>query len=80
MVKTEQFKVSKAPEVKKKELENLGGVVSESEDIPMIVRLTNKYIIKTTATLSLSLLLIFLILSCHDNRLKTNEKELVKKF
>ena len=37
-VKTEQFKVSKAPEVKKKELENLAGVVSESEDILMIVR------------------------------------------
>jgi hypothetical protein len=37
-VKTEQFKVSKAPEVKKKELEKLARVVSESEDILMIIK------------------------------------------
>jgi Domain of unknown function (DUF4933) len=37
-VKSEQFKVSKAPEVKKKELERLGSVVSDNEDILMIVK------------------------------------------
>ena len=37
-VKTEQFKVSKAPEVKKKELEKLAGAVSNNEDILMIVK------------------------------------------
>src|SRR5664279_2062220 len=35
---------------------------------------------KPTPTMSLFFLLIFLILSCHHNRLKTNEKELVKKI
>ena len=35
---------------------------------------------KPTPTLSLFFLLIFLILSCHHNRLKTNEKELVKEI
>jgi hypothetical protein len=37
-VKSEQFKVSKAPEVKKKELEKLAQVVSNNEDILMIVK------------------------------------------
>ena len=37
-VKSEQFKVSKAPEAKKKELEKLAGAVSNNEDILMIVK------------------------------------------
>jgi len=37
-VKSEQFKVSKAPETKKKELEKLAGAVSNTEDILMIVK------------------------------------------
>ena len=37
-VKSEQFKVSKAPETKKKELEKLAQVVSNNEDILMIVK------------------------------------------
>jgi hypothetical protein len=37
-VKSEQFKVSKAPETKKKELEKLAQVVSNNEDILMIVQ------------------------------------------
>jgi hypothetical protein len=37
-VKTEQFKESKAPEAKKKELEKLAGVVSESDNILMIIK------------------------------------------
>jgi hypothetical protein len=37
-VKSEQFKVSKAPDAKKKELENLAGIVSNNEDILMIVK------------------------------------------
>src|SRR5664279_1167443 len=35
---------------------------------------------KPTPTLSLFFLLIFFILSCHHNRLKTNEKELAKEI
>jgi ribosomal protein S8 len=35
---SEQFKVSKAPEAKKKELEKLAQVVSNNEDILMIVK------------------------------------------
>jgi hypothetical protein len=37
-VKSEQFRVSKAPDAKKKELENLAGIVSNNEDILMIVK------------------------------------------
>ena len=37
-VRSEQFKVSKAPEAKKKELEKLAQVVSNNEDILMIVK------------------------------------------
>jgi hypothetical protein len=37
-VKSEQFKVSIAPEVKKKELGKLAGAVSNNEDILMIVK------------------------------------------
>jgi len=37
-VKSEQFKKSKAPEAKKQELEKLAGVVSDNEDILMIVK------------------------------------------
>jgi len=37
-VKSEQFKMSKAPEAKKKELEKLAQVVSNNEDILMIVK------------------------------------------
>jgi hypothetical protein len=37
-VKSEQFKVFAAPEAKKKELEKLAGVVSDNEDILMIVK------------------------------------------
>ena len=37
-IKSEQFKVSKAPDAKKKELEKLAQVVSNNEDILMIVK------------------------------------------
>jgi hypothetical protein len=37
-VTSEQFKVSKAPEVKKKELEKLAQAVKNNEDILMIVK------------------------------------------
>jgi len=37
-IKSEQFKVSKAPEAKKKELEKLAQVVLDTEDILMIVK------------------------------------------
>jgi hypothetical protein len=37
-VKSEQFKVSKAPEAKKKELEKLARAVSNNEDILMIIK------------------------------------------
>ena len=37
-INTEQFKVSKAPEAKKKELERMARAVSNNEDILMIVK------------------------------------------
>jgi hypothetical protein len=37
-VKTEKFRLSGAPEVKKRELEKLAGLVSETEDILMIIK------------------------------------------
>jgi hypothetical protein len=37
-VRSEQFRVSKAPEAKKKELEKLAGLVTEKEDILMIIK------------------------------------------
>ncbi len=37
-VRSDEFKLSDAPELKKKELEKLAGLVSESEDILMIIK------------------------------------------